>query len=395
MVPPNLGEILDIAAGEFHTAAVLRDGRVVAWGSNGYGDLTAPPQIPVARSIVAGGRRSIALFGDWCPNNPLKDAPAVCGCNVPDTDSDGDALADCLDNCVAIANPSQADCDGDGIGDACEIADGASDCNANGRPDSCDIADATAPDCNANGVPDACDIATGGFFDCDEDGRPDVCEGAVRIVRTSGWLGPVGFGAPVSTTLGELLPAYAEIPPLRLEIRADLGAQSEYIGVIIDDLPPIFVFVEDGFDCPAVAESIDLSIDGPDFAAIIADGAITVTIAPSGPVSVEECTGSAVRISLDYHGLPPASDCDGNGALDSCETGNGWVEDCNENNRPDMCDLAGGSPLDCNGNLLFDSCDISSGRSTATACPTSASSLSEGRDTRPSKLRSTLRRMGP
>lgn len=38
----------------------------------------------------------------------------------PPPDGDGDGLADPDDNCPAAANPTQADCDGDGIGNACD-----------------------------------------------------------------------------------------------------------------------------------------------------------------------------------------------------------------------------------------------------------------------------------
>ncbi|MEY4117974.1 MAG: hypothetical protein RLZZ116_1302 [Planctomycetota bacterium] len=42
------------------------------------------------------------------------------------------------DNCPSIANPSQADCDADARGDACELASGeSSDWNGNGVPDAC------------------------------------------------------------------------------------------------------------------------------------------------------------------------------------------------------------------------------------------------------------------
>ena len=36
-------------------------------------------------------------------------------------DSDGDGFPDASDNCPTIANPNQADCDQDGIGNACEL----------------------------------------------------------------------------------------------------------------------------------------------------------------------------------------------------------------------------------------------------------------------------------
>lgn len=49
-----------------------------------------------------------------------------------------------------------ADCDGDLIPDAAELAAGAADCNQNSIPDACDIA-AGAPDDDANGIPDECE----------------------------------------------------------------------------------------------------------------------------------------------------------------------------------------------------------------------------------------------
>ncbi|MCB9344557.1 MAG: T9SS type A sorting domain-containing protein [Lewinellaceae bacterium] len=42
----------------------------------------------------------------------------IFGTSVPD--SDGDGIADDVDNCIETANPDQADEDGDGIGDACD-----------------------------------------------------------------------------------------------------------------------------------------------------------------------------------------------------------------------------------------------------------------------------------
>ena len=72
-------------------------------------------------------------------------------------DLDGDGWESCDDNCPHQANPSQLDCDGDGVGDVCAIAvEGSHDCNSNGIPDECDIADGTSADADDNLVPDEC-----------------------------------------------------------------------------------------------------------------------------------------------------------------------------------------------------------------------------------------------
>lgn len=53
---------------------------------------------------------------------------------------DGDQFADPIDNCPAVSNPTQADTDGDGIGDACEATPIQTDIDLSGRVDGRDLA---------------------------------------------------------------------------------------------------------------------------------------------------------------------------------------------------------------------------------------------------------------
>jgi hypothetical protein len=105
-----------------------------------------------------------------------------------DGDVDGDGIPDSVDNCY-LYNPDQLDCNNNGVGDVCDIAEGTSiDCDENGVPDDCDIAggatdcdgndvlDTCEVDCNVNGVVDACDISDGNSEDINSNGVPDECE---------------------------------------------------------------------------------------------------------------------------------------------------------------------------------------------------------------------------
>lgn len=104
-------------------------------------------------------------------------APATVTIEVVATsldDDDGDGFADWIDNCPDVQNPSQADLDHDGLGDACDLDD-----DGDGVPDDADncptMKNPSQADNDGDGQGDPCDP------DDDDDGvldRKDVCPGA-------------------------------------------------------------------------------------------------------------------------------------------------------------------------------------------------------------------------
>jgi hypothetical protein len=111
------------------------------------------------------------------------------------TDADGDGIANTEDNCPARANPSQADRDHDGVGNACDpVVDGDHDGVVTGTQDNCPADfNPDQADTDHDGVGDACDgdldgdgVANGvdncpsdqnrQQIDGDRDGQGDACD---------------------------------------------------------------------------------------------------------------------------------------------------------------------------------------------------------------------------
>jgi hypothetical protein len=60
-VPPDLTNVVTIAAGDSHCLALKADGAVVAWGNNNFGQCSVPSDLPRVTAISAGFGHSLVL----------------------------------------------------------------------------------------------------------------------------------------------------------------------------------------------------------------------------------------------------------------------------------------------------------------------------------------------
>ncbi|MEZ4438268.1 MAG: thrombospondin type 3 repeat-containing protein [Polyangiaceae bacterium] len=120
-------------------------------------------------------------IGDACDGTPLP-------CDDFGGDSDNDTICDDLDNCPNVSNPNQVDLDSDGIGDVCDPSPptntGDPTClGLGGDPDNDNfctyydncptVSNPTQADTDLDGIGDACDVETCDGLDNDGDNTVD------------------------------------------------------------------------------------------------------------------------------------------------------------------------------------------------------------------------------
>ncbi len=309
---------------------------------------------------------------DGCPSDPLKIAPGVCGCGIPDTDTDGDGIANCIDNCPAAANPDQLDCNGNGIGDLCEVF---SDCNGNSIPDSCDIASGSSTDLDADGVPDECaldcnensvvdvvDIATGTSEDCNSNHVPDECENST-VAQTTGNMGAFYWQHPAIGVLQSMQRATTPVV-IRVSARGDLDAPTEFVTLKLNGMTIGNFFVADGLDCDETNVA-SITIGSTLWNSIVGSGSSDVSVQlVASPLVDSDCVvpprnplPGTSEVSVTFGGVD--YDCNGNGIPDICDIADG-AADCNQNHKIDQCELAAGLVDDCDKNGIPDECELDS-----------------------------------
>jgi len=213
-------------------------------------------------------------------------------------DADGDGIPDVSDNCPLVANANQADCDGNGVGDACQSS----------------------------------------------------------VTRHTGNMGAIGAGV---TTSGTLAGVATSLWPVVVTVRAvgDFNLVTEYATLQLAGTTITTTLFQNGAaDCPAAPNEAQFIIQPKQWNALVAasaGGNMSVTILGNALVSATQCAGAMSEVAAT---LTVSPDCNGNGTIDYCDIATGTAQDCNGNGVPDSCDVTAGTSADDDGNGVPDEC---------------------------------------
>ena len=261
-------------------------------------------------------------------------------------DLDGDGFIDGCDNC-ALPNPSQADCQGNGTGDACDIDDGTSlDIDGNGVPDECQPYSAAMVITPSELEINLTSSTVGEFAVRIETDMP--LWNAFDILVSSPDLSPVGFD--YNNGLITVFGTNVFLDPFATgENVALLGGQlgNSFPGSL--DLGTLEIDAS-GLEAGVYTFQVGSPDDGVSHITYAPD---KVPVAGSATVSVfYDCNDNGMPDHVEIaDGVTP--DTNGNGIPDDCDP------DCNKNGIPDHTEIADGTSPDENRNGIPDDCDPS------------------------------------
>ena len=207
----------------------------------------------------------------------------------PDEDRDGDSIVDVADNCPDVVNAEQGDCDGDGIGDACETVA----------------------------------IGTGNL-------------GGFAIHAAAGTLREVG---------PTLWPVTVSVRAIGVLGGRDASVTLSLAGVEV----ATGLFASGGSDCPATPDEATVTLTAERWNGLVAladRGTMSVAVTGDPQASTSECANPFTEVTVT---LAIAADCDGNGTIDSCDLADGTLADCDGDGVPDMCAIEDGTTIDIDG----------------------------------------------